>query len=407
VIAYGCGIVTLGQQEIPMTRLVSFAAALSVAALSALPALAQSYGIRFQNNSGAVVYRIYYSPADNPSWENDLLGANVLQPGQHLDVTIQNVSNCYYDLLVEFESGYSFTDVVDLCTIGRYVITDRPWRGAGGPLASGPAPRPGVGLPCSPSPPGTSTRVRLRESLVARLLQEEAPTSSASRSARAPPRRCRSGPSPPSATATPSCAARRATTASPSCPSAHRGRSSVDFAAMGHARHVAARLDCGAVVHNVYLPAGGDVPDRDANPKFAQKLDFLAHLRDHFRAEPPSRAILVGDLNVAPLEDDVWSHKQLLGGRLAHPAGGGGLRGGARGRRLDGRHRHDQPTGKLYSWWSYRAPDWHAADKGRRLDHVWASRDLLGRAHASRIHRAARGWDGPSDHVPVFATFDL
>lgn len=122
VITYDLGIVTFGQQEIRMTRLVSLAAALSVAALSAAPAIAQSYGIRFQNNSGAVVYRIYYSPSDNPSWENDLLGANVLQPGQHLDVTLQNVSNCYYDLLVEFQNGSSFTDVVDLCTIGRYVI---------------------------------------------------------------------------------------------------------------------------------------------------------------------------------------------------------------------------------------------------------------------------------------------
>jgi exodeoxyribonuclease-3 len=69
--------------------------------------------------------------------------------------------------------------------------------------------------------------------------------------------------------------------------------------------------------------------------------------------------------------------------------------------------RADIPAGLLYSWWSYRAPDWDAADKGRRLDHIWASRDIAGAAHGSRILRAARGWDGPSDHAPVFATFDL
>ncbi|NYM92256.1 exodeoxyribonuclease III, partial [Salmonella enterica subsp. enterica serovar Typhimurium] len=69
--------------------------------------------------------------------------------------------------------------------------------------------------------------------------------------------------------------------------------------------------------------------------------------------------------------------------------------------------RLDRPAGKLYSWWSYRAPDWHTADKGRRLDHVWASKDIVGAAHGSRILRDARGWDAPSDHVPVFATFDL
>jgi hypothetical protein len=108
-----------------MTRIAALATSTLVAAvtaLSALPAAAQSYGIRFQNNSGAVVYRIYSSPTHNNSWENDLLGANVLQPGQHLDVTIHNVSNCYYDLLVEFSNGASFTDVVDICQVGRYTI---------------------------------------------------------------------------------------------------------------------------------------------------------------------------------------------------------------------------------------------------------------------------------------------
>ena len=69
--------------------------------------------------------------------------------------------------------------------------------------------------------------------------------------------------------------------------------------------------------------------------------------------------------------------------------------------------RADIPEGRLYSWWSYRSPDWDAADKGRRLDHVWATPDIAGAAHGSRILRAARGWDKPSDHVPVFASFDL
>jgi exodeoxyribonuclease-3 len=69
--------------------------------------------------------------------------------------------------------------------------------------------------------------------------------------------------------------------------------------------------------------------------------------------------------------------------------------------------RQDIPEGRLYSWWSYRAADWDAADKGRRLDHIWATPDIAGAAHSSRILRAARGWDQPSDHVPVFASFDL
>ena len=85
-----------------------------------------------------------------------------------------------------------------------------------------------------------------------------------------------------------------------------------DFAGLGHARHVAGRLENGVVIHNFYVPAGGDVPDREANEKFGQKLDYLTDMRDWFHAEPPQKAILVGDLNIAPREDDVWSHKQLL-----------------------------------------------------------------------------------------------
>ena len=69
--------------------------------------------------------------------------------------------------------------------------------------------------------------------------------------------------------------------------------------------------------------------------------------------------------------------------------------------------RQDIPQGLLYSWWSYRAADWDAADKGRRLDHIWATPDIANAAHGSRILRPCRGWEQPSDHVPVFATFDL
>lgn len=180
-----------------------------------------------------------------------------------------------------------------------------------------------------------------------------------------------------------------------------------DFARMGHARHVAARLENGVVIHNCYVPAGGDIPDRNENEKFGQKLDFLTDMRDHFRWERPDRAILVGDLNIAPREDDVWDHKALLK-IVSHTP-------------IEVEHFHDVmeaggwldvtrkdiPEGRLYSWWSYRSPDWNSADKGRRLDHVWATPDIIGAAHGSRVLRDVRGWDQPSDHAPVIAEFDL
>lgn len=182
---------------------------------------------------------------------------------------------------------------------------------------------------------------------------------------------------------------------------------SVDFATMGHARHVAARLPNGVVIHNCYVPAGGDIPDRAQNEKFGQKLDFLTDMRDAFRADAPARSILVGDLNIAPREDDVWSHKALLKIVSHTPVEVAHLAETQEAGNWVDVTRQDIPTGPLYSWWSYRAADWDAADKGRRLDHIWATADIANAAHGSRILRPVRGWEKPSDHVPVFASFDL
>ena len=180
-----------------------------------------------------------------------------------------------------------------------------------------------------------------------------------------------------------------------------------DFAGLGHARHVAAELENGVTVQNFYVPAGGDVPDREVNEKFGQKLDYLAEMRDWFRAEAPKKSILVGDLNIAPREDDVWSHKQLLKVVSHTPVEVGALAETQEAGGWVDITRKDIPEGQLYSWWSYRARDWDAADKGRRLDHVWATPDIASAGHSSRVLRDARGWEKPSDHAPVFATFDL
>ena len=181
----------------------------------------------------------------------------------------------------------------------------------------------------------------------------------------------------------------------------------VDFAGLDQARHVAGRLADGTVIHNFYVPAGGDVPDRERNPKFGQKLDFVEEMRTHFGQSQPRRSILVGDLNIAPREDDVWSHKQLLKVVSHTPAETEALNAAQEAGGWVDVTRKDIPEGQLYSWWSYRSPDWDAADKGRRLDHVWASPDIAGSAGGSRILRHVRGWEKPSDHAPVFATFDL
>ena len=180
-----------------------------------------------------------------------------------------------------------------------------------------------------------------------------------------------------------------------------------DYAQLGHARHIAGTLENGVTIHNHYVPAGGDVADRTVNEKFGQKLDYLTDMRDAYRANAPKKSILVGDLNIAPREDDVWSHKQLLK-VVSHTP----IEVEHFGDVMDAGNwvdvtRQDIPDGLLYSWWSYRAKDWDAANKGRRLDHVWATGDISASAHGSRVLRDARGWEKPSDHAPVFATFDL
>ena len=180
-----------------------------------------------------------------------------------------------------------------------------------------------------------------------------------------------------------------------------------DYAALGHARHVAAQLENGVTIHNFYIPAGGDIPDREVNVKFGQKLDFLTEMRDAFHADRPERTIIVGDFNIAPREDDVWSHKQLLKVVSHTPIEVEHLAQVQESRNWVDITRKDIPEGQLYSWWSYRARDWDAADKGRRLDHIWATPDIANAGHGSRVLRPVRGWEQPSDHVPVFASFDL
>ena len=63
------------------------------------------------------------------------------------------------------------------------------------------------------------------------------------------------------------------------------------------------------------------------------------------------------------------------------------------------------PEHKLYTWWSYRARDWQASDRGRRLDHIWGSEGMADRARGAAVLKSARSWGGPSDHVPVTIDF--
>ena len=184
-----------------------------------------------------------------------------------------------------------------------------------------------------------------------------------------------------------------------------------DWCARGDCRHlsVAVETRSGPVeLHNFYVPAGGDVPDRAENVKFAHKLDFVAEATSWFAARTRlARAVLVGDLNIAPLEHDVWSHRQLLGVVSHTPPETEGLTSWLR----QGFHdavRHFVPQDrKLYTWWSYRNRDWRASDRGRRLDHIWVSADLKDGLADHTILKDARDWPQASDHVPVCVGMEI
>ena len=175
------------------------------------------------------------------------------------------------------------------------------------------------------------------------------------------------------------------------------------------ARHVWVRLADDTEIHNFYVPSGGDEPDPTTNEKFAHKLSFMTEMETWWadRRDDSSQRIMVGDFNVAPLENDVWSHKQLLKVVSHTPVEVDHLaRVQASHDWVDAFRKFVPEDEKAYSWWSYRARDWQKSDRGRRLDHIWVTPKLSGRLTRCSILREARGWDGPSDHVPVIADFD-
>jgi exodeoxyribonuclease-3 len=178
-----------------------------------------------------------------------------------------------------------------------------------------------------------------------------------------------------------------------------------DWQDNGEARHIGVLLENGMRLENVYVPAGGDIPDREQNVKFGQKLDFVERMtRWSETLDRPT--IMVGDFNIAPLECDVWSHKQLLNVVSHTPVEVEALN------RLQGsndwvdlgRHFHPAPQ-RLHTWWSYRSPDWTVNDRGRRLDHMWATGEVAKQAVAHRVYEPCRNWERPSDHVPLMTEF--
>jgi exodeoxyribonuclease-3 len=185
----------------------------------------------------------------------------------------------------------------------------------------------------------------------------------------------------------------------------------IDVENYGHKRHISCALQTnfGEVeLHNFYVPAGGDIPDAALNSKFDHKLKFLDWMIKHFSAQQNQKIIIVGDMNIAPLENDVWSHKQLLGVVSHTPIEVEKMTRLQKSLNFVDTHRHFvSEAEKLYSWWSYRGLDPLKSDRGRRLDHIWATPNLKNYLKSAQIYRAFRVENQPSDHVPIEVVFEL
>jgi exodeoxyribonuclease-3 len=187
----------------------------------------------------------------------------------------------------------------------------------------------------------------------------------------------------------------------------------LDLCREGHARCVSGVVS-GVEVVNLYIPAGGDTPDPEVNPKFGHKLDFYARLTAEMRRrDPRAPLLLAGDFNIAPGENDVWNHRHMLKVVSHTPVE---IETAERLRATldftDLARACTPKSEKLFSWWSYRALDHLKSNRGLRLDHLWASPGLVDAAWRAgplhcRTHHDIRGWTQPSDHVPVTADLVL
>ena len=147
------------------------------------------------------------------------------------------------------------------------------------------------------------------------------------------------------------------------------------------ARHIKAYVFDDIEINNIYIPAGGDIPDPIVNLSFAHKLTFMDDIAEYYelhKSELASKKMLLcGDFNVAPCENDVWNHKQML--KIVSHTPIEVQRLTRLRNSLDlvdvVRKLYPEPE-KIYTWWSYRNPNWATNNKGRRLDHVWVSPNL-------------------------------
>jgi exodeoxyribonuclease-3 len=158
----------------------------------------------------------------------------------------------------------------------------------------------------------------------------------------------------------------------------------------------------GVVVSSVYVPNGRSVDSEH----YKYKLGWLEKLRHHLDvvAGDDQRVAVCGDFNIAPEDIDVWSPEAFIGSTHVTAPEREALRDLESWGLVDA-FRHRYPQDHLYSYWDYRAGDFHE-HRGMRIDLVLLSRTLADRISWALVDRNARKGKLPSDHAPVLVDVD-
>jgi exodeoxyribonuclease-3 len=166
-----------------------------------------------------------------------------------------------------------------------------------------------------------------------------------------------------------------------------------------HSRYLEVDVD-GLTVASIYLPNGNPQP----GPKFDYKLKWIDRLRERALAllteERP--AVLAGDYNVIPNDDDTFSVRAMQTDALMQPESRAGYRALVAQGWTDAL-RTRNPKGGVWTFWDYQAGAW-ARDAGFRIDHMLLSPQAADRLIDAGVDKEYRGREKASDHAPTWVT---
>ncbi|MCW5935796.1 MAG: exodeoxyribonuclease III [Fimbriimonadaceae bacterium] len=153
-----------------------------------------------------------------------------------------------------------------------------------------------------------------------------------------------------------------------------------------------------------YVPNG----TRVGSEPYAYKLAWFDRFRRYIeqRFQPEERVVWLGDINVAPTDDDVYHPEKRRKDVGFQPEEKAALARAVEWGWTDCFRKHTQGPGH-YTFWDYLIPRSLERNYGWRIDHIYATPPLAERCVECVVDKAPRAMDRPSDHTPLIATFDL